>query len=75
MLQRPTSATENLPTAGSPEAPDCRCGAPMHLSGVKPDQDAEVKIFTCAACQHEFQLMAWRSFEPNDGAPVREGLL
>ena len=50
---------ENLLVAGSTELPECRCGAEMHLAATKPLEDTEIRIFRCAACNHEFQLMVW----------------
>jgi hypothetical protein len=54
---------EKLLAAGSTELPDCRCGAEMRLSGVKPCGDTEIRIFKCDTCSHEFQLMVWRTPE------------
>ncbi len=53
------AAIEDLLAPGSTELPECRCGAVMHLARVKPLPDTEIRIFRCAACAHEFQLMVW----------------
>ena len=51
---------ENLLVAGSTELPECRCGAEMYLAATKPAEDTEIRVFRCAACKHEFQLMVWK---------------
>ncbi|MGA7964793.1 MAG: hypothetical protein WCB49_02655 [Gammaproteobacteria bacterium] len=68
--------TEDLLIAGSTEAPDCRCGAEMHLSKIRPFDcdDVEIRIFVCDACHHEFQLMTWKSSEPQESASVRSAI-
>jgi len=55
---------ENLLEPGSTELPECRCGADMQLAAAKPLDDTEVRIFRCAACHHEFQLMVWKAPQP-----------
>jgi len=55
---------ENLLEPGSTELPECRCGADMQLAAAKPQDDNEVRIFRCAACHHEFQLMVWKTPQP-----------
>lgn len=57
---------EDLLSPGSTELPDCRCGAEMHLSGVKPSGDTEIRIFMCNACQAEFRLTVWKSSKLED---------
>lgn len=54
------STFENLLAPGSTELPDCRCGAEMQFSKIKPCGDTEIRIFRCDRCHHELQLMAWR---------------
>jgi hypothetical protein len=52
---------ENLLAPESTELPDCKCGAELRLSTIKPcDDHSEIRIFKCDACRHEFQLMVWR---------------
>ena len=65
---------EDLLIAGSTDAPDCRCGAAMRLSTVKPGADVEVRIYACDACKHEFQLMAWRTPDTRCEASLGKGL-
>ena len=43
--------------------PNCCCGAEMRLFSAKPRGDTEVRIFRCEICQHELQLMVWKSAE------------
>ena len=54
---------EELLVPGSTEVPDCQCGAEMHLSGAKEASDAEIRIFKCDSCHHEFQFMVWKTAE------------
>lgn len=57
------SKLERVLAAGSTELPDCRCGEEMRLvRSTVPDKspDTEIRIYECAACQHELRLMAWR---------------
>jgi len=57
-------AIENLLAPGSQELPDCKCGAELRLSALKPcSEDTEIRIFRCDVCNHEFQLMVWRARE------------
>jgi hypothetical protein len=54
------TAIENLLAPDSKDLPDCKCGADLHLATRKPcGNDTEVRIFRCAACGHELQLMVW----------------
>ena len=32
----------------------------MYLAATKPLEDTEIRIFRCADCKHEFQLMVWK---------------
>ncbi|HEY2827622.1 MAG TPA: hypothetical protein VGJ04_08490 [Pirellulales bacterium] len=57
---------ENLLVPGSTELPECMCGTEMQLDKTKPRGDAEVRIFRCASCRHEFQLMVWRPIVQQD---------
>jgi hypothetical protein len=57
---------ENLLMPGSTELPDCRCGAEMRFSKVRPCGDTEIRIYRCDNCQHEFQLMAWGPVQTQD---------
>ena len=57
------AAVEDLLVPGSTELPDCKCGAELRLYSIKPSGDTEVRVFRCDTCQHEFQLMVWRSTE------------
>jgi hypothetical protein len=56
-------AFEDLLVPGSTDLPECHCGTEMHLFGTKPALDAEIRIFRCEACNHEFQLVAWKAAE------------
>jgi hypothetical protein len=54
-------AFENLLEPESTELPECRCGAEMHLFEARPRGETEIRIFRCGSCQHEFQLMVWKT--------------
>ena len=66
-------AFENLLVPGSTELPECRCGAEMHLFRTKPRGDTEVRVFRCAVCSHEFQLMVWAASAESENSRA-EGL-
>jgi hypothetical protein len=55
------SSFEDLLGPDSTELPGCRCGAEMRLFSAKPRGDTEIRIFRCEICQHELQLMVWKS--------------
>lgn len=57
-------AFENLLVPGSTELPACKCGVDMRLAATKPLEDTEVRIYRCAACAHEFQIMVWKEPTP-----------
>jgi hypothetical protein len=58
-------AIENLLAPGPTELPDCKCGVELRLFAVKPcKDDTGIRIFKCVSCHHEFQLMVWRTTEP-----------
>ena len=53
---------ERLLVSGSKEVPDCACGAVMRYAlsihaGKSPD--AEVRVYACHVCGHEFRLTVW----------------
>ena len=62
-LEPNMSSFEDLLGPDSTELPDCRCGAVMRLFSAKPRGDTEIRIFRCETCQHELQLMVWKSAE------------
>lgn len=53
---------ERLLVPGSLETPDCPCGTAMRFArAAKADNsaDAEVRVFECPACGHEFRITVW----------------
>lgn len=53
---------ERLLVPGSKEAPDCACGAEMrfaHSIQADKSRDAEVRVYACHVCGHEFRLTVW----------------
>lgn len=47
---------------GCTERAACRCGKEMEIARIErlPDgSDADVRIYRCAACQHEMRLTVW----------------
>ena len=53
---------ERLSVSGSKEVPDCACGAVMrHARSIQAEKspDAEVRVYACSACGHEFRLTVW----------------
>jgi hypothetical protein len=56
------SGFERLLEPGCTERPACRCGKEMEIARVEqlPDgSDADVRVYRCAACQHEMRLTVW----------------
>jgi hypothetical protein len=51
---------EGLLVPGSTEVPECRCGSEMGRVLTKKLADADVRIFRCGVCHHEFQIMVWK---------------
>ena len=61
------SVFERVLEAGSTEMPVCRCGGEMHIASTKVLQDRDdacIRIYRCASCQHELQLTVWADSEP-----------
>ena len=57
------SGFERLLEPGCTERPACRCGKEMEIARVEqlPDgSDADVRVYRCAACQHEMRATAVR---------------
>ena len=51
---------ERLLEPDSTELPSCQCGSEMHMAELRTGTgDALVKVFECAACHREMQLMVW----------------
>ena len=47
---------------GCTERPTCRCGQKMEVARIEllPEgSDADVRVYRCAACQHEMRLTVW----------------
>lgn len=66
------SKFERLLVPGSLEMPDCPCGAEMHFSRAIQAENsagAEVRVFECAACGHEFRITVWADAADPVGAP------
>ena len=56
------SAFERLLVPGCTELPDCRCGKEMRIASTEqlPERgDAHIRVYACAACQHEMRLTVW----------------
>lgn len=60
ILEQLMSNFENLLVSGSTERPDCRCGTEMRLIQVRPQGQADVRVFRCDSCGHELQLAVWK---------------
>jgi hypothetical protein len=56
------SGFERLLEPGCTERPTCRCGQEMEVARIErlPEgTDADVRVYYCAACQHEMRLTVW----------------
>jgi hypothetical protein len=65
---------ERLLTPGSPEMPDCPCGAEMRVAqSLQADKspDIEVRVYECPACRRELRLTVWA--DAADPVAVTEG--
>jgi hypothetical protein len=53
---------EHLLEPGSTALPDCRCGKQMKIFSYSPlshRNGATIRIYRCAACNHEMRLTVW----------------
>lgn len=56
------SRFERLLEPGCTERAACRCGNEMEVARIErlPEgSDADVRVYRCAACQHEMRLTVW----------------
>jgi hypothetical protein len=56
------SGFERLLEPGCTERMACRCGEEMEVTRIErlPEgSDADVRVYRCAACQHEMRLTVW----------------
>jgi hypothetical protein len=56
------SGFERLLEPGCTERPACRCGQNIEVVRIERlpvGSDADVRVYLCAACQHEMRLTVW----------------
>jgi hypothetical protein len=61
------SVFERLLAPGCTELPACRCGEDMQLVSIDPlpdTADVHLRVYKCAACDHEMRLTVWADAEP-----------
>ena len=60
------SSIERLLVPGCTDLPECRCRKEMHLANIDPlpaTKDAHIRVYRCAACDHEMRLTVWTDFD------------